>query len=119
MVAKRMEGVSSANRLTNGTTAGAGAGGERYAVALTPDLARLIDPANPADPIARQFVPDARRARPHPEERADPIGDDAASPVKGVVHRYPDRVLLTPDACVSGLLPLLLPAREVGPGQRR
>ena len=29
-----------------------------------------------------------------PEERADPIGDDAWSPVKGIVHRYPDRVLL-------------------------
>src|SRR5690349_19781129 len=59
----------------------------RYAIAVTPHLADLIDPDDPSDPIARQFVPS-------PGERADPIGDDAHSPVPGIVHRYPDRVLL-------------------------
>jgi lysine 2,3-aminomutase len=68
----------------------------RYAVALTPDLAGLIDPADPHDPIARQFIPDARELSRSPEEMSDPIGDAAHSPVKGIVHRYPDRVLLTP-----------------------
>lgn len=67
---------------------------ERYAVALTPTLAGLIDRDDPADPVARQFVPDARELETLPEERADPIGDDAHSPVPGIVHRYPDRVLL-------------------------
>jgi lysine 2,3-aminomutase len=66
----------------------------RYAVAITPAIADLIDPADPNDPIARQFVPDARELERHEEESADPIGDDAFSPVEGVVHRYPDRVLL-------------------------
>jgi lysine 2,3-aminomutase len=66
----------------------------RYAVAITPALAELIDPNDPHDPIARQFVPDARELRMAPEESRDPIGDDAHSPVEGVVHRYPDRVLL-------------------------
>jgi lysine 2,3-aminomutase len=66
----------------------------RYAIALTPAVARLIDPADPADPIARQFVPDAAELIVAPEERADPIGDHAHSPVEGIVHRYPDRVLL-------------------------
>jgi lysine 2,3-aminomutase len=66
----------------------------RYAVAITPAIADLIDPADPADPIARQFVPDARELQRHDEESADPIGDDAFSPVEGLVHRYPDRVLL-------------------------
>jgi lysine 2,3-aminomutase len=66
----------------------------RYAVALTPALAALIDPADPDDPIARQFIPDAAELRVTPEERADPIGDGAHSPVEGIVHRYPDRVLL-------------------------
>lgn len=66
----------------------------RYAVSITPAIAELIDPADPADPIARQFVPDARELVQHAEENADPIGDDACSPVKGIVHRYPDRVLL-------------------------
>lgn len=66
----------------------------RYAVALTPTVAGLIDRADPADPIARQFVPSPAELIAAPGERADPIGDAAHSPVPGVVHRYPDRVLL-------------------------
>ncbi len=67
---------------------------ERYAVAVTPEMARLIDPADAADPIARQFVPRPEELDRRPEELADPIGDEAHSPVEGVVHRYPDRALL-------------------------
>jgi lysine 2,3-aminomutase len=66
----------------------------RYAVAITPDVARLIDRSDPDDPVARQFVPDARELQHLPEERADPLGEERLSPVAGVVHRYPDRVLL-------------------------
>ncbi|WP_027668519.1 lysine-2,3-aminomutase-like protein [Rhizobium leguminosarum] len=66
----------------------------RYAVALTPAISKLIDRADPDDPIARQFVPHAAELTIAPEERADPIGDHAHSPVEGIVHRYPDRVLL-------------------------
>jgi lysine 2,3-aminomutase len=66
----------------------------QYAVAITPAVAGLIDPSDPRDPIARQFVPDAAELASQPEETADPIGDDVHSPVKGVVHRYPDRALL-------------------------
>lgn len=50
----------------------------------------------PDDPIGRQFIPDAAELVAAPHERADPIADDALSPVKGVVHRYPDRALLKP-----------------------
>ena len=67
---------------------------KRYAVAVTPALAELIDPADPADPIARQFLPDERELATAPGELADPIGDHPHSPVPGIVHRYPDRVLL-------------------------
>src|SRR5512136_1431285 len=66
----------------------------RYSVAVTPDVAAIIDRDDPADPIARQFLPDAHELMTLPQELADPIGDDAHSPVQGVVHRYPDRVLL-------------------------
>ncbi len=66
----------------------------RYAVAITPAVAEMIDASDPHDPIARQFLPDARELEARPEENADPIGDDVHSPVDGVVHRYPDRVLL-------------------------
>jgi lysine 2,3-aminomutase len=65
----------------------------RYAVAITPDIAALIDPGDPEDPIARQFIPDAQELVTKPGENADPIGDHAHSPVAGIVHRYPDRVL--------------------------
>jgi lysine 2,3-aminomutase len=66
----------------------------RYAVAITPAVAGLIDPTDPNDPIARQFVPSETELDQRPEERSDPIGDDAHSPLPGIVHRYPDRVLL-------------------------
>ncbi|KQZ00780.1 lysine 2,3-aminomutase [Pseudolabrys sp. Root1462] len=66
----------------------------RYAVALPPALAALIDRGDARDPIALQFVPDAAELETTPDELADPIGDEAHSPVEGIVHRYPDRVLL-------------------------
>ena len=66
----------------------------RYAVAITPELAALIDPNDPSDPIARQFVPSRDELSVDKSESADPIGDHAFSPVPGIVHRYPDRVLL-------------------------
>jgi len=67
---------------------------ERYAVAVSPAMAALIVPGDDDDPVARQFLPNARELGTTSDERADPIGDDAHTPVKGVVHRYPDRVLL-------------------------
>jgi len=66
----------------------------RYAIAITPAMAGLIDPNDPDDPIARQFVPDPAELESRPGESADPIGDRSHSPVDGIVHRYPDRVLL-------------------------
>jgi lysine 2,3-aminomutase len=65
----------------------------RYAVAVTPDIAALIDTDDPNDPIARQFIPAAEELVTQANENADPIGDHAHSPVAGIVHRYPDRVL--------------------------
>ena len=66
----------------------------RYAVAITPAIADLIDVRDPADPIARQFVPSERERGTKADERSDPIGDERHSPVAGIVHRYDDRVLL-------------------------
>lgn len=70
----------------------------RYAVRVTPAMAALMDAVDTADgdPIRRQFLPDASELEARPEDLADPIGDDAHSPVPGLVHRYPDRVLLKP-----------------------
>ena len=89
---------------------------ERYAVAVTPAMAALIEAANPNDPIARQFIPDARELDTHPAELADPIGDQDKTVVPGLVHRYRDRVLLK----LSGICPVYCRfcfRREmVGPG---
>ena len=68
----------------------------QFQVALTDELAALIDTADPADPIAAQFIPSAAELHTADEEQADPIGDERWSPVPGIVHRYPDRVLLKP-----------------------
>ncbi|MBU6498557.1 MAG: lysine-2,3-aminomutase-like protein [Rhodospirillales bacterium] len=66
----------------------------RYAVALTPAMRALIETAD--DPIGRQFIPDLAELAVAAHEQTDPIGDDALSPVKGIVHRYADRALLKP-----------------------
>jgi lysine 2,3-aminomutase len=65
----------------------------RYAIAVTPEVAALIDPDDPFDPIARQYIPSAEELVVQANEKPDPIGDGAYSPVSGIVHRYPDRVL--------------------------
>ncbi len=65
----------------------------RYAVAVTPEVAALIDAGDPDDPIARQYIPRVDELSIQPGESADPIGDHRFSPVEGIVHRYPDRVL--------------------------
>ncbi len=65
-----------------------------YPVSVPTAMQELIDPADPADPIAAQFIPQEEELRSEDAERDDPIGDLSHMPVKGIVHRYPDRVLL-------------------------
>ena len=89
----------------------------RYAVALTPAMAALIDPHASDDPIARQFVPDPRELETTPDERADPIGDAAHSPCEGIVHRYPDRVLLKLVQVCAVYCRFCFRRESVGPGR--
>jgi lysine 2,3-aminomutase len=91
----------------------------RYAVAITPAMAELIDRDDPHDPIARQFVPDPAELVSQPHERPDPIGDDAFSPVEGIVHRYPDRVLLKLTHTCPIYCRFCFRREMVGPGGRR
>lgn len=69
---------------------------DRFSFAITDTLYQQIHSDDPNDPIAKQFIPDKEELNILPEELKDPIGDSSHSPVKGVVHRYPDRCLLMP-----------------------
>ena len=89
----------------------------RYAVAIPPALAALIDRNDPNDPIARQFVPDAAELDVRPEDSADPIGDHAHSPVEGIVHRYPDRVLFKLTHVCAVYCRFCFRREMVGPGK--
>lgn len=111
-----LEELTSAGLITPGRAAALAPVASRYAVAITPEMASLIDPTDPSDPIARQFVPDPRELDRQQAEHADPIGDYLKSPVPGLVHRYPDRALLK----LAGVCPVYCRfcfRREmVGPG---
>lgn len=74
----------------------------RLALSITPHFFTLIDENNPDCPIRRQVIPHVCEALPDPFEMEDPCGEDADMPVPGLVHRYPDRVLLiVTDRCAS------------------
>jgi lysine 2,3-aminomutase len=90
----------------------------RYGVAVTAGIAERIAPADPRDPIVRQFVPDVRELDTLEVETADPIGDDAHSPVEGIVHRYPDRVLLKLTHVCAVYCRFCFRREMVGPGGR-
>jgi lysine 2,3-aminomutase len=90
---------------------------DRYAVAVPDAFTRLIDPNDPHDPIARQFIPDIAELDHQMSENEDPIGDDAHSPVEGIVHRYPDRVLLKPTHTCAVYCRFCFRREMVGPGK--
>ena len=76
-------------------------------LAVTPYYASLLDPDDPSQPLRRTVVPVSDEYLRTPGEAEDPLGEDDDSPVPGLVHRYPDRVLfLVTDFCVDQL-PLL------------
>jgi lysine 2,3-aminomutase len=90
---------------------------QSMAIALTPEMTALIDHNDLArDPIAKQFVPSVHETEVAPEELSDPIGDEARTPVKGIVHRYPDRVLLKPLHVCPVYCRFCFRREKVGPG---
>jgi lysine 2,3-aminomutase len=67
---------------------------DKFRVDITPYFLSLMDPADPADPIRRQVIPTAAEARTFTAMMEDSLAEDRHSPVPGLVHRYPDRVLM-------------------------
>jgi lysine 2,3-aminomutase len=88
--------------LTKEERAGAILARAKLAVAITPHFFNLIDPNDPNCPIRRQVVPRIEEGNTASWETDDPVGEDSHSPVPGLVHRYPDRVLfLVTDRCAA------------------
>ncbi len=69
---------------------------ENFSFSITKDMYDAIDPTDQNDPIALQFIPDGRELNILAHEKSDPIGDNPHTTLKGLIHRYPDRCLLTP-----------------------
>lgn len=91
----------------------------KYAVAVSPHLLSLVDVADPNDPIARQFLPSLDELVTLPEERVDPIGDNAHSPVAGIVHRHTDRVLFKAVAACPVYCRFCFRREMIGPGSEQ
>lgn len=88
--------------ITPAELAGAKLANHKLALGITPYFFNLIDPADENCPIRRQIVPRIEETETASWEMSDPCGEDSHSPVPGLVHRYPDRVLfLVTDRCAS------------------
>src|SRR5665213_347144 len=88
--------------LTPEELAGAQLANHKLALGITPYFFNLIDPADENCPVRRQVVPRIEETHTASWEMSDPCGEDAHSPVAGLVHRYPDRVLfLLTDRCAA------------------
>jgi len=88
--------------LTEEEKAGCNFASQKLALAITPYFFNLIDRKNPQCPIRLQMIPRAGEMVVSEEERLDSLGEDEHSPVPGLVHRYPDRVLfLVTDRCAA------------------
>jgi lysine 2,3-aminomutase len=97
-----LAGLEKHLRLTGDERAGVLLSGTKLALAVTPHYFNLIDRDDPSCPIRRQVIPSVEEGYDSPYDMADPCGEDAAMPVPGLVHRYPDRVLfLVTDRCAS------------------
>jgi lysine 2,3-aminomutase len=88
--------------LTPEEYAGTRLANHKLSLAITPYFFNLIDPADEECPIRRQVIPRLEETHTARWEMTDPCGEDAHSPVPGLVHRYPDRVLfLVTDRCAA------------------
>lgn len=75
---------------------------DKLSLAITPYFFNLIARSDPQDPIRLQVIPNIKETMTNEGELLDPVGEESSSPVEGIVHRYPDRVLfLVTDRCAA------------------
>jgi lysine 2,3-aminomutase len=97
-----LEQIESFMTLTPEERRGVAYAGKKLALAITPYFFNLIDHGNPHCPIRKQVIPREGEMYVAAEEQLDSLGEDEHSPVPGLVHRYPDRVLfLVTDRCAA------------------
>ncbi len=92
--------------------------GTKLTMSIPPYFASLMDPEDPQCPIRLQSVPQSYELETAPEEMADPCGEDKNSPVHGLVHRYPDRVLFLVNEMCAMYCRYCTRSRMVGDGHR-
>ena len=81
-------------RLTEKEKTDIEAAGARFRWAVTPYFASLMDPEDPDCPLRRQVIPSAAELSPAQAGLGDPLAEDSHSPVHGLIHKYPDRVII-------------------------
>lgn len=89
---------------------------QKYAVRITDSVKNTIHGDVHNDPVAKQYIPQARELKILPQENIDPIGDAPHSPIKGIIHRYPDRVLFKPADVCAVYCRYCFRREAVGPG---
>jgi lysine 2,3-aminomutase len=92
--------------------------GKKLSLSISPYFASLIDPDDPTCPVRRQCIPLANELEVFPEEMTDPCGEEKNSPVPGLVHRYPDRVLFLVTEMCATYCRYCTRSRMVGDGRR-
>jgi len=91
----------------------------KYAYRITDAIKNAIVGDLRNDPVARQYIPQAKELKILPEEDTDPIGDEVHTPVKGIVHRYPDRVLFKPANVCAVYCRYCFRREHVGPKENK
>ena len=104
--------------LTDEESRGIDGAGSKLTMSIPPYFASLVDPDNPRCPIRLQSVPLDYELQTAPEEMSDPCGEDKNSPVHGLVHRYPDRVLFLVNEMCAMYCRYCTRSRMVGDGNR-
>ncbi len=86
--------------LSDDETQGLDFASKRFLTGVTPHTLTIMDREDPECPIRKQYIPNIKEQYTSQIEMSDPCGEDQSSPVPGIVHRYPDRVLfLATDVC--------------------
>jgi lysine 2,3-aminomutase len=105
-------------RLTPEEKEGIERAGQKLTMSIPPYFASLMDPDDPSCPIRLQSVPLRHEFDIISEERVDPCGEESTSPVHGVVHRYPDRILFLVNEMCAMYCRYCTRSRMVGDGKR-